>query len=74
MLSVNGTFDGKVVRITDKINEKRKYKVVIPFIEELHQDDKALRDFSSQTKGLDFPEDPREDIYQDYLTPKSKLR
>ena len=72
MLSVNGIFDGKVVRITDKITEKRKYKVVVTFIEEIQPDDKVLRDFSAQTTGLDFLEDPREDIYQDYLTPKSK--
>jgi hypothetical protein len=71
MLVVNGIYDGKSVRITDKITEKKKYKVDITFIEELKQYD-DFRDFASQSGGLDFLEDPREDIYQDYLTPKSK--
>jgi hypothetical protein len=71
MLVVNGIYDGKSVRITDKITEKKKYKVVITFIEELHQYEDDFRDFAAQTNGLDFLEDPREDFYQDYLSPKS---
>ena len=74
MLSVNGIYDGKSVKITDEITEKKKYKVVITFIEEIQQYDKDLRNFSSQTNGLDFLEDPAEDIYQDYLNPKSKVK
>jgi hypothetical protein len=72
MLSVNGIFDGKSVKITDKLTEKKKYKVVITFIEEIQQDDYDIHNISSQSKGLDFLEDPAEDIYQDYLNPKSK--
>jgi hypothetical protein len=71
MLAVYGIYDGKSVRITDKITEKKKCKVVVTFIEELQQEDYEWRDFSAQTKGLDFLKDPVEDIYQDYLTPKS---
>ncbi len=74
MLSVNGIYDGKSVKITDKITEKKKYKVVITFIEEIQQTDNDLRNFSAQTRGLDFLEDPREDLYQDYLTPKTKIK
>jgi hypothetical protein len=66
MLSVNGIYDGKSVKITDRITKKRKYKVVVTFIEELPDD--AIRDFSAQTSGLEFWEDSKEDIYQDYLT------
>lgn len=32
MLAVNGIFDGKKVMITDKISEKKKYKVVVPLL------------------------------------------
>ena len=71
MLSVNGIYDGKSVKITDKITEKKKYRVVITFIEELQQYHNDLRDFSAQTKALDFWEDSREDVYQDYLIRKS---
>jgi methyl coenzyme M reductase gamma subunit len=74
MLVVHGIYDGKVVKITDKIKEKKKYKVVVTFIEELQNDDNDLRDFSAQTKGLDFWDDVREDIYQDFATLKSKIK
>jgi hypothetical protein len=74
MLTVNGIYDGKTVKITDKITEKKKFKVVVTFIEELEQGDDDLRNFSAQTDGLDFWEDTAEDIYQDYITPKSKAK
>ncbi|MEI7420605.1 MAG: hypothetical protein WCK18_00865 [Prolixibacteraceae bacterium] len=70
MFAVNGIYDGKVVKITDKIAEKKRYKVVVTFIEEIQQLDNELREFSSQTDGLGYLEDPREDIYQDYLKAK----
>ncbi len=66
MLSVNGIYDGRSVKITDQITEKKKYKVVVTFIEELPDDD--MRDFSAQTSGFEFWKDSNEDIYQDYLT------
>jgi hypothetical protein len=74
MLAVRGIYDGKTVKITDRITEKKKYKVVVTFLEEIQQSDNDLRDFSAQTTGLDFWEDKREDIYQDYLQPKSKVK
>jgi hypothetical protein len=74
MFSVRGIYDGKAIKITDKFTEKKKYKVVITFIEELEQGDKDLRDFSAQTKGLDFWSDSSEDLYQDYLNSKEKSK
>ena len=70
MLAVNGIFDGRNIRLTDKVDEKKQYRVVVTFIEEIEQD-AELRDFSSQTRSLDFWHDEREDIYQDYLKDKS---
>ena len=74
MLAVHGIYDGKTVKITDRTTEKKKFKVVVTFIEELQQDDSELCNFSAQTSGLDFWEDSREDLYQDYLTTKSNLK
>ena len=74
MIAVHGIYDGKNVKITDRITEKKQYKVVVTFIEEIQQYDNELRDFSAQTRGLDLFEDSKEDIYQDYLTSKSKLK
>ena len=70
MLAIRGIYDGKTIKLIDKITEKKKYKVIITFVEEIFPNDEDLRIFSSQTTGLDFWNDPKEDIYQDYLIQK----
>ncbi|OQX76390.1 MAG: hypothetical protein B6D64_09990 [Bacteroidetes bacterium 4484_276] len=67
MLAIHGIYDGKNIKITDKITEKKNYKVIITFIEEINQNDEDLRTFSSQTRGLEFWNDTKEDVYHDYL-------
>ena len=70
MLAVNGIYDGEKVRITDNIdneNLSKKCKVVITFVEEIGEDDEALRNLSDQTTGMDFWYNEKEDVYQDYL-------
>lgn len=71
MLAVRGIYDGKSVKITDRITEKKSYRVVVTFIEELPQNEGELRDFSAQTNGLEFWGDSKEDLYQDYLPSNS---
>ncbi len=70
MIAVNGIYDGKSVRLLDNFTDQKKYKVVVTFLEEIEIVDSELRDFTSQTIGLDFWDDSKEDIYQDYLNPK----
>ena len=70
MLAVRGIYDGKSVKLLDKLTVRKKYKVVVTFLEEIEPTDEELRDFTSQTAGLDFWEHPREDIYQDFLKQK----
>lgn len=72
MLVVNGIYDGKNIRLIEKVSEKKQYRVVVTFIEELDQSNNGVRDFSAQTQGLEFWEDEKEDIYQDYL--KKRVR
>lgn len=72
MLAVKGIYDGKSVKLLDKLADHRKYKVVVTFLEEIETTDEELRDFTSQSSGLDFWSDPKEDIYQDYLNLKQK--
>lgn len=67
MLAVKGIYDGKNILLAEKINETRKFRVVVTFVEELDQNDNDSRNFSAQTSGLDFWRDEKEDIYQDYL-------
>jgi len=47
-----------------KLADHRKHKVIITLLEEIDSTDDELRDFTSQTTGLDFWDDPREDLYQ----------
>ena len=70
MFAVRGKYDGKKVKITDQISEKKRYKVVITFIEELPLEENEIRNFASQTESFDFWENKAEDIYQDYLIQK----
>ena len=74
MIALRGIYDGKSIRILDKVTEKKKFKVIITFLEEIDQNDEELRSFSSQTKGLEFWNDSREDIYQDYLEPATERK
>lgn len=70
MLTVNGIYDGRNVKLTDKVTENKKYRVIVTFLEEIDQDSE-VRDFSGQTRGFQFWNDEKEDIYQDYLKKKS---
>jgi hypothetical protein len=72
MFAIRGIYDGKSIKITDKIKERKKFKVIITFVEEIDSNDEEFRSFSSQTKGLEFWHDPREDIYQDFSNPQLK--
>jgi hypothetical protein len=71
MLSVTGIYDGKNIYPLNAINERKKYKVIITFVEELANtttEDSDIRNFGSGHASLDFWDNPEEDIYQDYLT------
>jgi hypothetical protein len=70
MLSVRGIYDGERIRLLEKLPGRKKYKVVITFLEEI-DDDEELRAFTSQSAAFSFWNDKREDIYQDLLVKKS---
>ena len=75
MLAVKGIYDGSSVQLLEKIKNSKRYKVIITFVEELKgsREESELRDFAAQTTSLEFWNDNREDIYQDYLSkPKTK--
>ncbi|MGH2642605.1 MAG: hypothetical protein ACRDE2_01540 [Chitinophagaceae bacterium] len=75
MFSISGIYDGEKIYPTKKINNHKKYKVIITFIEGLEtkdQEDKNLRDFGTNMSAMEFWKDEKEDIYQDYLIKDSK--
>ena len=69
MLAIRGIYDGKTIKLLESPPSKKKFKVVITFIEEL-DDTEQIRDFSAQTNSFPFWENTKEDIYQDYLSKK----
>lgn len=66
MLAIEGIYDGKHFIVREKVPFQKSYKVIITFIEEIDEPDE-IRDFSAQTESLEFWQDEREDLYQDYL-------
>lgn len=71
MLAVKGIYDGKNVRTLEKTPKNKKYKVVITFIEEINEAE-DIRNFSSNTSAFKFWENPKEDIYQEFISKKHK--
>src|ERR1700733_5668102 len=65
MLAIKGIYDGSHVRLLEKTPQKKKYKVIVTFVEEINEESE-LRDFTAKTEGLDFWLDEKEDIYRDY--------
>ncbi len=63
MSAVQGIYDGKRVKITDRLKDKKRYKVVVTFIEELPLEENEIRDFASKTESFEFWENLAEDIY-----------
>ena len=66
MLAIKGIYDGKTIKPLEKLPKDKKFKVVIMFVEELDGEEQ-LRDFSAQATAFTFWNNPKEDIYQDYL-------
>ena len=62
MLAIKGIYDGDQVKLLNRPPQKKKYKVIVTFVEEINEDSE-LRDFASKTDGLDFWLDENEDIY-----------
>ncbi len=53
MRAIKGIFDGENFIALENFPKKKKYKVVITFIEEIDNDEE-IRSFSAQTKALSF--------------------
>ena len=71
MRAIKGIFDGENFIALENFPKKKKYKVVITFIEEIDNDEE-IRSFSAQTKALSFWENEGEDLYQEYLVKRWK--
>jgi len=67
MLTVEGIYDGKQFVVSEQFPKEKRFKVIITFVEEL-DDTEELRDFSAQNDSFEFWDDPREDLYQDFLS------
>lgn len=65
MEAIKGIYDGGKFISLENFPRKKKYKVIITFLEE-YDEDEEIRNFSAQTNAFSFWEDEREDIYHDY--------
>ena len=72
MLSVKGIYEEGKVKLLERIQSRKRSKVIITFIDDPDtSEDQKLREFSSDGGALAFWNNDAENIYQDYL-PKSK--
>lgn len=67
MLTVKGIYNGHEFVALENFPKDKNFKVIITFVEELDEDEE-IRSFSAQTDALDFWNDEKEDLYQDFLT------
>ncbi|MCF8370325.1 MAG: hypothetical protein K9H64_01805 [Bacteroidales bacterium] len=67
MLSIQGTYDGKVLRIFDKIQINSPKKVIVTFLEDPDEDftSEELHMIAQQGGAFDFLDNEEEDIYSD---------
>lgn len=70
MLAIEGIYDGKNFIALEKFPVKKKFKVIITFVEEFDESEE-LRDFAARTDAFNFWENSEEDIYQDFLHTKN---
>lgn len=74
MLAVKGIYDGKNIVPIEKISEKKRFKVVITFVEELSSAEEDARAFASDSDAFSFWENEKEDIYQDFIETKTRSK
>ncbi|MEQ9425876.1 MAG: hypothetical protein RJQ09_15740 [Cyclobacteriaceae bacterium] len=68
MVTIKGISDGQQITPLEELPQK-KYKVLITLLEEVDELEEE-RIFSSNLKAFEFWNNPKEDLYQDYLTGK----
>ena len=64
---IEGYYDGKHILPLGEIKSGKHYKVRITFLEELSPEEE-VRMLASHSDAFDFWSDPKEDLYQDYLS------
>jgi hypothetical protein len=67
MLSVQGIYDGKVLRFLEKIKIHSPKKVIVTFLEDIDDDisSEELHQIASEGGAFYFLENEEEDIYTD---------
>ena len=71
MLSIQGIYDGKTLKLLEAVQVNSPKKVIVTFVDDL-DDAEQLRAYAAQTDSLSFWAEPAEDIYQDYLKKNKK--
>jgi len=66
METIEGYYDGTHILPLVKIQDHRHRRVKITMLEELTEEEE-IRLATSHSDAFEFWEDPREDLYQDYI-------
>ncbi len=66
METIEGYYDGKQILPLTKIRDPRHRRVKITLLEELTEEEE-IRLSTAHSNAFEFWEDPREDLYQDYI-------
>lgn len=67
MLALRGIYDGRSIKVLEKIPFKKKTNVIITFIDEPIVESDIIRELNSDSASFDFWNNSKEDLYQEYL-------
>ncbi len=70
MVAIQGIYDGNAIVPLEPIPTRKKYKLIITFVEEITEEE-DVRNFTLQSDAFAFWEREEEDLYQDFL-PKTE--
>ncbi len=62
MITIQGIYDGNAIVPLEAIPTRKKYKLIITFVEEITEEE-DIRAFASQSDAFAFWENEEEDLY-----------
>lgn len=67
MVAIQGMFDGQAILPMEALPTRKKYRLIITFVEEITDEEEEVRAFAASSDGFGFWESEEEDLYQDFL-------
>jgi hypothetical protein len=67
MLAIKGIYDGVSIKLIDMPGERKPCKVIVTFLDEYESEEEVVREYFTQTDGMDFWKCEEEDLYKDFI-------